>query len=79
MSLVKQSEKMDTLKNYSIVVSIWTIFKLHCSYLVYRFIKWCLISMWAGLAALRFDWLKVGLIMDLPIFVYSINSSLYIP
>ena len=29
----------------------------------------------AGLAALRFDWLRAGLIMDLPVFVYSHTKS----
>ena len=34
-------------------------------------IEWRSISMRAGPAFLQFDWLKAGLSMDLPVFVYS--------
>ena len=34
-------------------------------------IMWRSISMRAGPASLQFDWLKAGLSMDLPVFLYS--------
>ena len=40
-------------------------------YSVTEIIRWRSISMEAGLAFLQFDWLKAGLSMDLPVFVYS--------
>ena len=40
-------------------------------WLIKHIIRWRSISMRAGPAFLQFDWLKAGLSMDLPVFVYS--------
>ena len=59
--------------SYHHIIISHTCFLYHGSYnhLIYHVIRWRSISMRAGLAFLQFDWLKAGLSMDLPVFIYS--------
>ena len=43
--------------------------------MITRIIRWCSISMRAGLAFLQFDWSKANLSMDFQVFVYSYTKT----
>ena len=54
-----------------IEISNWASKEQFGRQMILPIIIWRSISMRAGPAFLQFDWLKAGLSMDLPVFVYS--------